>query len=49
MASESDLFEMALTFAKSVKAGEVKVKEDLSDEGFAKSSPDSRQADDVPF
>ena len=49
MATESDLFEMALTFAKSVKAGEVKVKEDMSDESFAKSSSGGRQADDVPF
>jgi hypothetical protein len=49
MAEEADLFEMALSFAKSVKAGEVKVKEEMGDENFGKSSPRSQDDDNVPF
>ncbi len=50
MADEADLFEMALNFAKSIKAGEVKVKEEMGEESFGKSS-NARPVDDdnVPF
>jgi hypothetical protein len=45
---ESDLFEMGLAFAKSVKAGEVKVKEEMGTEESSRGS--SRDVDDtVPF
>jgi len=45
---ESHLFEMALAFAKSVKAGEVKVKEEMGTEESSRGS--SRDVDDsVPF
>jgi len=49
MANESDLFEMALTFAKSIKAGDVKVKEEMGEEAFGKSASPDRRADDIPF
>lgn len=48
MTTESELFDMGLTFAKSVKAGEVKVKEEMGEESFAKNSP-TMAPDDVPF
>jgi hypothetical protein len=40
---------MALTFAKSIKAGDVKVKEEMGEEAFGKSASSDRRADDVPF
>lgn len=49
MTSESDLFEMALTFAKSVKAGEVKVKEEMGEDTSGKRPSHDSRSDDVPF
>jgi len=46
---ESDLFEMGLAFAKSVKAGEVKVKEEMGAEESSRGSSREAVDDTVPF